>query len=60
MKSKVVPSNMKPTKPLRSLSSHQGENPNKIMPVKYINPLRTKASRQLNNKSHTEKLHQEQ
>jgi hypothetical protein len=34
MKNRVIPSNMKPLNPLRSLSSHQGENPNKILPAK--------------------------
>lgn len=34
MKNRVVPSNLKPLNPLRSLSSHQGENPHKILPAK--------------------------
>jgi len=34
MKSRVVPSNLKPLKPLRSYSSHQGENPQKLLPSK--------------------------
>ena len=36
MKGKVVPSNMKPLRPIRSYSSHQGENPHKILPSKSI------------------------
>lgn len=34
MKSRVIPSNLKPLNPLRSMSSHQGENPQKILPAK--------------------------
>lgn len=34
MKGRVIPSNMKPLNPIRSLSSHQGENPNKVLPAK--------------------------
>lgn len=36
MKAKVVPSNMKPLKPIRSYSSHQGENLQKLLPAKSI------------------------
>ena len=36
MKSRVVPSNMKPLRPLRSFSSHQGENPQKLLPSKPV------------------------
>jgi hypothetical protein len=34
MKGRVIPSNMKPLNPLRSLSSHQGENIRKMLPAK--------------------------
>jgi hypothetical protein len=34
MKGRVIPSNLKPLNPIRSLSSHQGENPQKLMPAK--------------------------
>jgi hypothetical protein len=34
MKGKVIPSNLKPLNPIRSFSSHQGENPNKVLPSK--------------------------
>ena len=34
MKARVVPSNMKPLKPIRSSSSHQGDNPQKLLPNK--------------------------
>lgn len=34
MKGRVIPSNMKPLNPIRSLSSHQGENPSKVLPAK--------------------------
>jgi hypothetical protein len=34
MKVRVVPSNMKPLKPIRSSSSHQGDNPQKLLPNK--------------------------
>lgn len=36
MKGRVVPSNMKPLRPIRSLSSHQSQNPQKLMPAKSI------------------------
>ena len=43
MKSRVVPSNMKPLKPLRSFSSQQGENPLKLLPAKSQgSPLKAK------------------
>jgi hypothetical protein len=43
MKGRVVPSNMKPLKPLRSFSSHQGENPLKLLPAKSQgSPLKAK------------------
>jgi len=43
MKARVVPSNMKPLKPIRSSSSHQGDNPQKLLPNKsFGNGLKTK------------------
>jgi hypothetical protein len=49
IKGRVVPSNMKPTKPLRSLSSHQGDNPNKLLPSKAmgLSTIKTRGSHQL-------------
>lgn len=41
MKSRVVPSNMKPLRPLRSFSSHQAENPQKLMPAKLVTKHKT-------------------
>ena len=43
MKGKVVPSNMKPLNPLRSYSSHQGDNPQKLLPSKSLNSSKAKA-----------------
>lgn len=34
MKGRVIPSNLKPLNPIRSLSSHQGQNPQKLLPSK--------------------------
>ena len=42
MKGKVVPSNMKPLRPIRSLSSHQGEQLQKLLPAKSIGSSLTK------------------
>ena len=34
MKGRVIPSNLKPLNPIRSLSSHQGQNQDKVIPAK--------------------------